>query len=150
MKGPVLVSACLLGMRCRYDGASRRCEAVAEEAIRRGWIPVCPEALGGLPTPRPASECRGDRVVNALGEDVTEAFRLGAEMARTLAELYGAEAALLKERSPSCGRGLIYDGSFTHTLIPGDGITARALAEAGIAVYGESQLEELLAALEEE
>ena len=105
-------------------------------------IPVCPEQLGGLPTPRIASERSGDRVVNQAGEDVTAQYWKGAEAALKMAELYGCKKAILKERSPSCGCGAIYDGSFSRQTIPGNGVTAELLLNHGIVVLGESKLEE--------
>lgn len=142
----LLVSACLLGCPCRYDGASKPCPAVLALAERHELVPVCPEQLGGLPTPRPPAERRGDRVVTRSG-DVTEQYRRGAEAALALARLYGCQAAVLKERSPSCGRGTIHDGGFSGGLTAGDGVTAELLESAGIPVYGESRAEELTADL---
>ena len=107
-------------------------------------VPVCPEQLGGLPTPRDPSERRGDAVVTSSGNDVTAQYVRGAQQALYLAETLGCRAALLKERSPSCGSGEIYDGTFSRTLIPGDGVTSALLKERGITVYGESTLEQLL------
>ena len=140
----ILISACLLGARCRYDGASKPQPWIAALAERHTLVPVCPEQLGGLPTPRPPAERRGDRVVTQEGGDVTVQYRRGAEEALALCRLLGCEAALLKERSPSCGRGEIYDGTFSGALAPGDGITAELLVARGVAVYGESRLRELL------
>ena len=140
----ILISACLLGVRCRYDGASKPHPLAEELAKRHELIPVCPEQMGGLPTPRPPAERQGARVVSVEGVDVTEQYRRGAEEALRLCRLFGCEAAVLKERSPSCGRGAVYDGTFTGTLADGDGVTAQLLQEAGISVYGESQLEMLL------
>ncbi len=139
----VLVSACLLGACCRYDGAAKLHPLAAALAERHQLVPVCPEQLGGLPTPRPPAERRGAQVVTRDG-DVTEAYRRGAEEAWKLCALLGCQAAVLKERSPSCGRGAVYDGTFSGTLTAGDGVTAALLAERGIPVYGESQIEELL------
>ena len=139
----LLVSACLLGCACRYDGASKPCPAVLALAERHELVPVCPEQLGGLPTPRPPAERRGDRVVTQSG-DVTEQYRRGAEETLKLCKLFGCEAAVLKERSPSCGHGQVYDGTFSGTLTAGDGVTAELLSAHGIPVYGESQIEELL------
>ena len=140
----MLVSACLLGCVCRYDGQSKP-HPLAQELARRGLaVPVCPEQLGGLSTPRNPSERRGDRVVMNDGRDVTAEYRRGAEEALRLARLYGCTAAVLKERSPSCGKGQIYDGTFTGTLTAGDGVTAELLTAGGIKVYGESELEKLL------
>ena len=140
----ILISACLLGCACRYDGKSKP-HPLAVELARRGLaVPVCPEQLGGLPTPRKPSERQGGRVVMADGRDVTAEYRHGAEEALHLARLYGCTAAVLKERSPSCGKGRIYDGTFTGTLTAGDGVTAELLTAGGIKVYGESELEKLL------
>ena len=140
----MLVSACLLGCVCRYDGQSKP-HPLAQELARRGLaVPVCPEQLGGLSTPRNPSERRGDRVVMNDGRDVTAEYRRGAEEALRLARLYGCTAAVLKERSPSCGKGQIYDGTFTGTLTAGDGVTAELLTAGGIKVYGERELEKLL------
>jgi uncharacterized protein YbbK (DUF523 family) len=96
---------------------------------------VCPEAAGGLPTPRVPSERRGDSVVTRDGRDVTAAFRRGAEIAGKLAERTGARLALLKSGSPSCGSGMIYDGSFTGTLMPGDGVTAEYLKNKNLTIF---------------
>lgn len=148
MEKRVLVSACLLGVCCRYDGNSRPCEDVCREAAKRGWLPVCPEILGGLATPRIPAEQQGARVVNRMGTDVTKAYQRGAEETLRLAKLYGASYAVLKERSPSCGTGSIYDGSFSENLTKGMGTAAMVLERAGILVYGESQLQQLLEILD--
>ena len=139
----ILISACLLGACCRYDGASKAHPLAALLAERNTLVPVCPEQLGGLPTPRPPAERRGGRVVTQSG-DVTEQYLRGAEETLKLCKLLGCEAAVLKERSPSCGRGQVYDGTFSGTLTAGDGVTAELLAAHGILVYGESQIEKLL------
>ncbi len=139
----ILISACLLGVCCRYDGASKPHPAALALAERHELVPVCPEQLGGLPTPRPPAERQGD-FVRSQSSDVTAQYRRGAAEALRLYETLGCDAAVLKERSPSCGRGQIYDGTFTGTLIAGDGVTAELLAQNGIPVYGESQIEELL------
>lgn len=140
----LLISACLLGCPCRYDGASKPHPGCDALWARHTVVPVCPEKLGGLPTPRPPAERRDGRVVTAAGADVTTAYRRGAEEALRLCRVFGCEAALLKERSPSCGCGAVYDGSFTATLTVGDGVTAALLKAEGISVYGESHLMELL------
>ncbi len=144
----VLVSACLLGARCRYAGDGKRLGGL--DALMRcaQIVPVCPEIYGGLPTPRAPAERRGDRVINRDGADVTAEFERGAQEALELAELFGARFALLKERSPSCGSGEIYDGSFGGVRVNGDGVAAALLKAHGVEVYGESRLEELLARLE--
>ena len=139
----ILISTCLLGACCRYDGASKAHPLAALLAERNTLVPVCPEQLGGLPTPRPPAERRGGRVVTQSG-DVTEQYLRGAEETLKLCKLLGCEAAVLKERSPSCGRGQVYDGTFSGTLTAGDGVTAELLAAHGILVYGESQIEKLL------
>lgn len=123
------------------------CQPLLDALPRLQLVPVCPEILGGLPTPRTPSERQGERVVSKTGADVTAAYQKGAEEALRLARLFGCRKALLKERSPSCGRGQIYDGSFSGRLIPGDGVTARLLEQEGIAVFGESQLQQLLETL---
>ena len=141
----LLISACLLGLPCRYDGKSKPLpeDALARLRAKFDLVPVCPEQLGGLPTPRTPSERRGARVVMRSGEDVTAQYRRGAESTLEIARLTGADAALLKERSPSCGKGTICDGSFTGTLTSGDGVTAEILRKAGFAVYGESEIDTL-------
>ena len=137
----ILVSACLLGVRCRYDGKSKPHPAVERLLEQHTLIPVCGEIFGGLPTPRVSAERQGERVVNADGRDVTAAYRRGAEEVLRLAERYGCKAAILKERSPSCGSGRIYDGTFTGTLTDGWGVTAELLRDHGICVIGESEAE---------
>ncbi|MDD5905343.1 MAG: DUF523 domain-containing protein [Clostridiales bacterium] len=137
----ILVSACLLGVRCRYDGKSKPHPAVERLMEQHTLIPVCGEILGGLPTPRVSAERQGERVVTADGRDVTAAYRRGAEEVLRLAERYGCTAAILKERSPSCGSGRIYDGTFTGTLTDGWGVTAELLRDHGICVIGESEAE---------
>lgn len=142
----LLVSACLLGVGCRYDGRGNPLPHAELDALlqQHQCIPVCPEILGGLPTPRPPAECRGERIVTQTGQDVTAAFQKGAQETLRLVKLFQCQAALLKERSPSCGCGTIYDGSFSHTQVPGNGCTAQALQEAGLPVYGESGLSRFL------
>lgn len=142
---PLLISACLLGVNCKYSGGSN---ALPEDVLSRlrakyRLIPVCPEAAGGLPTPREPCERRGGRVVSRSGRDATAEYTRGAEAAVRLAARFGCTLALLKEKSPSCGFGMIYDGSFSHTLTPGDGVAAEALTAQGIRVLGESRLAEL-------
>lgn len=142
MKEKLLISACLLGEPCRYDGGGNYVPAV--EALRERFelVPVCPEQLGGLPTPRTPSERVGKRVLSREGADVTEAFRLGAERAAEAAR--GVTKALLKERSPSCGSRCVYDGTFSGTVVPGMGVTAELLAGKGVAVYSEECMGPLL------
>ena len=148
-KPRILVSACLLGVRCRYDGGGILLPDIGALLDRCEWIPVCPEQLGGLPTPRAPSERRGDRVVTRDGTEVTAFFHRGAEEVCRLATLYGARIALLKQRSPSCGCGKIYDGSFSGRVIPGEGITAQMLRETGVRVFSDEDLSDALKALAE-
>lgn len=134
----ILCSACLLGVRCRYDGSGKQSGRVMELLKDHALVPVCPEQLGGLPTPRPPCEMQGGgRVISKLGDDKSTEFTRGAEEALMLFRLTGCEAALLKARSPSCGKGIIYDGSFSGTLKPGNGVFAQKLVNEGIPVYTE-------------
>jgi len=143
----ILISRCLLGEPCRYDGKSK--PAPVAEALRRAGhrlIPVCPEVEGGLSTPRPPAERQRDgRVVNREGADVTAQYRLGAEKALELARREGCTFAVLKANSPSCGGLRIYDGTFSKTLIPGQGVAAERLMQAGMTVVDEDHIpDELL------
>lgn len=144
----LLISACLLGVCCRYDGASKKHPAAEKLAEKYELIPVCPEQLGGLATPRPPAERQGGRVINRNGDDVTVQYRAGAEETLRLCRLLECEAAVLKERSPSCGSDGIYDGTFSGTLTEGRGVTAQLLEEKGVSVFGESRVLELLQAAE--
>ena len=146
---PILISACLLGTACRYDGGSKPVLSVEALLGRYQLVPICPEQLGGLPTPREPSERLGDRVVMKSGADVSAQYQRGAEQALHLARVFGCKKAVLKERSPSCGAGEIYDGTFSGHLTSGDGVTAELLKANGIEVFGESEIETLLEAAEE-
>lgn len=134
MKEKILVSACLLGTNCKYSGGNNYSEEVMEFLSNYEIIPVCPEQLGGLPTPRPASEIIGNKVINNEGNDVTKEYTKGAEETLKIAKLLGIKKALLKAKSPSCGNGKIYDGTFSGTLVDGDGITTKLLKENNIEV----------------
>lgn len=147
MKARVLVSMCLMGIACRYDGRDNAV-GLDELMARCELIPVCPEQLGGLNTPRPSAERRDVGVFTRDGAEVTAEFRRGAEQAALLARRYGARYALLKARSPSCGVREIYDGSFAGALIPGMGMTAEALRDAGLKLYDEYQIDDLLKELD--
>ena len=140
----ILVSACLLGIGCRYDGKQKADPAVLKLAEKYNLIPVCPEIFGGLPTPRTPSDRIGDRVMMKDGTDVTDNYKRGALEAYELCRIYGITTAVLKERSPSCGSGEIYDGSFTGALTDRDGVTAEYLKSCGIRVLGESEINILL------
>jgi uncharacterized protein YbbK (DUF523 family) len=142
-KEALLVSACLLGEKCRYDGGSQYCAAAEALADKYRLVPACPEVLGGMPVPRTPAEIRGARVVSMDGEDRTALFRLGAERTLELARKAGAGKALLKSGSPSCGHGLIHDGSFSGKMALGNGVTAALLEENGIAVRTELEIAEL-------
>ena len=148
MKEKLLISACLLGENCRYTGGNSYTPGIEKLKERFELLPVCPEAFGGLQSPRAPSERVGDKVLSRSGEDVTEAFRRGAEKALEIALAHGAARAVLKERSPSCGSGAIYDGSFSGAIVPGDGVAAELLKRHGITVLGESRLRELLDEME--
>ena len=139
----LLVSACLLGTPCRYDGKSKPNDAVIKLSDCYNLIPVCPEVDGGLPTPRVPSERIGDRVMMKDGRDVTENYFKGAEYALSLCIYNDITCAILKERSPSCGKGCIYDGTFTGTLTNRDGVTAELLKKNGITVLGETEIAEM-------
>lgn len=137
---PIIVSACLAGIYCRYNGEVEPFAPVVD-LVRRGLaIPFCPEAHGGLPTPRRPCEILGDRVVDADGADRTAEFRRGAEEGLRLARLVGCNGAILKARSPSCGSGVIYDGTFSSTRVPGDGLFAALLKADGIRVRTEEEV----------
>ena len=153
-KPPLLISACLLGVACNHEGRGSPRAVVDELAERYRLVPVCPEVLGGLPTPRAAAELTGGegadvlagpgpdgsggaRVVNINGDDVTAAYRRGAEAAVAVARAVGATRAVLKARSPSCGSAAVYDGTFSRRLVPGRGVTAAALEAAGLEVGSE-------------
>ena len=130
----ILVSACLLGLPCRYDGAAKPFEHILALKVKHELIPVCPEQLGGLPTPRAPSEISTGRVISSAGEDNTAAFLKGARCALAVCETLSCALAILRAKSPSCGAGEIYDGTFSHALVPGDGLTAAALRAAGVPV----------------
>lgn len=151
----ILVSSCLLGNPVRYDGK----DAWLAHPLLRQWqdegrlVSICPEMAGGLPTPRPPAEILGGqglkvfqdtaKVIDQQGNDLSAAFRQGAELALQLCRQQGIRLALLKSKSPSCGNETTYDGSFNHTLIDGQGVTAARLSQAGIQVFNEQQLERL-------
>jgi uncharacterized protein YbbK (DUF523 family) len=139
--GPILVSACLAGLRCRYDGTAAPHAPVMELVARGLAIPFCPEIAGGLPTPRPACELRRGRITDTDGIDRTDAFVRGAEEGLALARLARCQRAVLKARSPSCGLGRVYDGTFSGALVPGHGLFAAMLLDAGIAVTTEEDPE---------
>ena len=140
----ILVSACLLGVECRYDGKGVLDPAVKALLDRHFLIPVCPEIMGGLATPRTPAERVNGRVMTRDGQDVTHSYQKGAQQVLELALLYGCMAAILKKRRLSCGIGKIYDAISAGRLTDGDEVYAVVVESHGIKVYGESQIERLL------
>ena len=139
----ILVSACLFGVNCRYDGKSKPHTEVIKLKEKYNCILVCPEVSGGLPTPRNPSEIVGDRVIMCDGRDVTAEYKKGAEYALSTAVESGCKIAVLKARSPSCGKCFVYDGTFSKQLVEGNGITAGLLLANGITVIDETELNKL-------
>ena len=139
----ILVSACLLGTPCRYDGKSKPVSGVIELQGKYELIPVCAEVLGGLPTPRIGAEIVKERVLRADGVDVTNEYHIGAQSVLEIAMANGCKVAILKSKSPSCGKGLVYDGTFTRTLIKGNGILTDLLIKNGITVLDETEIKDL-------
>ena len=130
----IIVSACLYGCECRYKGDSCRNEELLALSAEHTLIPVCPEQLGGLPTPRPCSEIVNGIVTNTKGESVDFEFRLGADIALKIAQDEQIDLAILQSRSPSCGVNQIYDGTFSGAKIVGHGVFAEKLIKAGFKV----------------
>ncbi|WP_320130092.1 DUF523 domain-containing protein [uncultured Sphaerochaeta sp.] len=139
-KQTILVSACLLGICCRYDGTDKTNENVCTLKKQYHLVPVCPEVYGGLATPREPSERKDGLVVSRSGIDVTLPFEKGAQACLKLAKLLDCKFAILKERSPSCGHGEIYDGSFSGKVIAGNGVCAELLLEHDIRILGETEI----------
>lgn len=139
----ILVSACLLGENCKYNGKNNKNENVIALGKNHTLVPICPECFAGLPIPRVPSEIKDGRVFSKKGVDLTEEFHDGAEKALYIAEEAGCQIAILKERSPSCGFGKIYDGTFSGNIVNGNGIAAQLLFDNGITIMGESQVRKL-------
>ncbi|MCT4634021.1 MAG: DUF523 domain-containing protein [Firmicutes bacterium] len=143
----ILVSSCLIGLETRYNGEGTRDDSLMEFLKDKRFIPVCPEQLGGLSTPRKPCEIQfhdgEEKIINIDGEDKTHFFIKGANEVLKLVKEFDIKYAIFKERSPSCGKGKIYDGSFSSTLISGDGIAAKMLTEAGVKVYNENNFKEM-------
>lgn len=133
-KDKILVSACLLGVNCKYNGGNNGADEIDEFLKDYEIIPICPEIMGGLTTPRCPAEQLGDKVITEEGVDVTKQYIRGANECLYLAKKYNVKKALLKLRSPSCGYGKVYDGTFTHTLIEKNGVTAELLKNNGIEI----------------
>ena len=139
----IIVSACLLGQPCTYRGDSNYCAEVCRLAEQHTLIAVCPEHMGGLPVPRPPAEIVGGQVLTRDGRNVTAEYRRGAEAVLRLAQCHTASCAVLKARSPSCGKGQIYDGTFTGQKCAGNGIAAEMLLDNGVPVYTEEELDDI-------
>lgn len=140
----ILISACLLGLRCRYDGGATTHEAVLSLMKEHTLVPFCPEIYGGLPTPREPAEIRDGRVYTKSGVDVTAEYEKGAREALRVARMFGCDCAVLQDRSPSCGVNVIHDGTFEGGLTAGDGVTAKLLRENGLRVIAASKVGEAL------
>ncbi len=137
----ILVSACLLGINCKYDGDNNYNESVKDYLKDKQFVVICPEQLGGLQTPRIPAEITKDKVINKDGIDVTKNFIKGANESLKIAKLYECREAILKEGSPSCGSNKIYDGTFTGIKVDGIGITASLLKQEGIKIISENELQ---------
>lgn len=135
-----IVSACLAGVKCRWNGEAKPCQKIIEMVREGKAIPICPEQLGGFSTPRLPAEQRGDRVFTNDGQDVTEQFERGAQAALAIAQLVNCEEAILRTKSPSCGCGKIYDGTFSGKLTDGDGVVTKLFKENAIKVITEEDL----------
>ncbi len=144
MKKIVIVSSCLLGMRTKYNGESNKSITILELSHKFLFVPLCPEQLGGLSTPRPPAEIIGGKVITINGIDVTENYLRGAEEALYFAKIYNVRYAILKDGSPSCGSNYIYDGTFSGKKVTGMGITAQLFIKNGIKVFSEKNLEAFL------
>ncbi|MBE9856360.1 DUF523 domain-containing protein [Campylobacter concisus] len=142
MREKVLISACLAGINCKFNGENNLLDSGVLDEISKKYhlLFVCPEVFGGLSTPREPAEMKGGLVVTKTAKDVSENFKFGAEICLKIAKLNGCKKAILKARSPSCGSGQIYDGSFTKKLILGDGVAAKLLKENGILVFSEDEI----------
>lgn len=136
----ILVSACLFGNNCRYKGDNCFNEKLAKLGEDAVLIPVCPEQLGGLSTPRNPAERVGDKVISSVGKDVTEEYARGANLAVQIAKANAVDYCVLKANSPSCGKGVIYDGSFTGKKTSGNGLTSEMLLKEGFLVFTEDEI----------
>ena len=137
MKVEYVVSACLAGCECRYDGKDNLCPKVKQLVEEGRAITVCPEVMGGMTTPRIPSERKDDKVINSIGEDNTKYFEKGVEESVKLVKEHNIKKAILKAKSPSCGNKFIYDGTFSKTLVEGKGMLAEKLTELGLEIYDE-------------
>jgi len=135
-----VVSACLAGIKCRWDGDAKPCQKVIELVKQGEAIPICPEQLGGLSTPRMSAEQKGNKVFTKNGQDVTAEFVMGAKESLKIAKSVKCTEAILKSKSPSCGSGKVYDGTFSGNLIDGDGVTAKLFKKNKIKVLTEDEI----------
>lgn len=140
----ILISACLIGDKCRYDGKSNYNPLIEELLKYYELVPFCPEVEGGLSTPRDPSERIKDQVRMENGRNVTHQFHKGADLAINVCLYLGIRIAILKEGSPSCGVNEIYDGTFQHRKIKGEGVTTHKLKHLGVRVYSENDIEQLI------
>lgn len=140
----ILISACLVGDNTKYDGKNNLNDKIPLLLEKYELVPFCPEVEGGLKSPRKPSERKNDRVKMSDGRDVTKNFISGAELALNICRYLGIKIAILKENSPSCGVHKIYDGSFSHKLINGQGVTAERLKKEGITIISEDEIDTLL------
>lgn len=140
IKEKILVSACLAGINCKYNGKNNENKKIIELIKNKDVILVCPEQLGGLKTPRTPAERQGNKVINKDNIDVTKEYQKGAEEVLELANKLNIKKAILKSKSPSCGKGKIYDGTFSDNLIDGNGITTELLEKHGIKVISSDDI----------
>ena len=140
----ILISACLVGDNVKYNGGNNKNPLIDKLLEKYELVPFCPEVEGGLPTPRHPSEQKDGSVINDIGENVSDEFLKGAELAYNICLFLKIKKAILKERSPSCGVHEVYDGSFSHKVIEGMGVTAKYLKEKGIVIYNEDEIPKLL------
>ncbi len=136
----ILVSACLYGNSCRYKGDNCKNDKIAELGKDNIIIPVCPEQLGGLPTPRHPAERVGDKLISDIGVDVTEEYSRGADFVVEIATKNAVDYCVMKANSPACGKGIIYDGTFTGNKRSGNGLATERLLKAGFTVYTEDEI----------
>ncbi len=132
------VSSCLLGINCKYNGQSNKNEGIIKLKEKYELVPICPEVLGGLPTPRIPAEIIKDKVINKQGIDVTRNYNDGANKALQILKENNINIVILKSKSPSCGRDRIYDGTFSHILIEGQGVSAKLFSDNNITIYDEN------------
>ena len=138
----VLISRCLLGINCRYDEKNNKIKNLREKFPKINFIDVCPEVDSGMKTPRKPCEIKNSKVINIDGKDFTKEFKKGSQIALDLCKKYNIKIALLKAKSPSCGKDYIYDGNFDKNLINGDGITCQVLKKNGIIIFSEKEIED--------